>query len=132
MEYTSVEPEGESRVTNASVERWLNDKVLLPAATTQCAVPRGIFAGTDGAPLRMIAYGQEANLVFPARPADPKVVWEQQWTVRVRRLTADGRDDTQSEGRALLDVRSVDPAMAAGVAAHVWSVEDIVKLLESN
>ncbi|HEY6103098.1 MAG TPA: hypothetical protein VI007_07725 [bacterium] len=71
-------------LSNAAVERWLTDKVLLPAATAQCAVPRGIFAGTDGAPLRMIAYGQEANLVFPPRPADPKVVWEQQWTVRVR------------------------------------------------
>ena len=68
---------------NASVDRWTTDKVLLPAATTQCAVPKGIFAGSE--PFgRMIAYGQEANLVFPQRPADPKVVWEQQWAVRVR------------------------------------------------
>ena len=71
-------------LSNAAVDRWLNDKVLLPAAATQCAVPRGIFAGTEGAFTRMIAYGQEANLVFPQRPADPKVVWEQQWATRVR------------------------------------------------
>jgi hypothetical protein len=39
----------------------------------------------------MIAYGQEANLVFPPRPQDPKIAWEQQWTVRVRvKSTATG------------------------------------------
>jgi len=69
---------------NAAIDRWMNDKILLPATATQCAVPKGIFAGTEGAFLRMIAYGQEANLLFPARPADPRVVWEQQWAVRVR------------------------------------------------
>ena len=62
----------------------MNDKVLLPATATQCAVPKGIFAGIEGALARMIAYGQEANLIFPQRPTDPKVVWEQQWAVRVR------------------------------------------------
>lgn len=71
-------------LSDTAIDRWLGDKVLLPAATTQCAVPRGIFAGTEGAIVRMIAYGQEANLVFPQRPADPRTVWEQQWAVRVR------------------------------------------------
>lgn len=71
-------------LSNAGVDRWLNDKVLLPAASTRCAVPKGIFAGTEGAMARMIAYGQEANVIFPPRPADPKVVWEQQWAVRLR------------------------------------------------
>jgi len=71
-------------LANAAVDRWLTDKVLLAATATQCAVPKGIFAGTDGAIGRMIAYGQETNLVFPQRPTDPKVVWEQQWAVRVR------------------------------------------------
>lgn len=68
----------------ATVERWTNEKVLLPATATRCAVPKGIFAGTEGAFGRMIAYGPETNLVFPDRPADPKVAWEQQWAVRVR------------------------------------------------
>ncbi|MDQ7841083.1 MAG: hypothetical protein RDU83_08670 [bacterium] len=71
-------------LSNANIERWTNERVLLPASATQCAVPRGIFGGTDGAMVRMIAYGQELNLVHPPRPADPRVAWEQEWAVRVR------------------------------------------------
>jgi hypothetical protein len=71
-------------LSNANIERWTNEKVLLPAATTQCAVPRGIFAGAEGALVRMIAYGNELILVHPPRPADPRVAWEQEWTVRAR------------------------------------------------
>lgn len=71
-------------LSNANIERWTADRVLLPASATQCAVPRGIFAGGDGAMARMIAYGQELILVHPPRPADPRVAWEQEWVVRVR------------------------------------------------
>lgn len=34
--------------------------------------------------LSFIAYGDEANFVHPPRPKDPKVPWEQQWTVKAR------------------------------------------------
>jgi len=71
-------------LSNANIERWTNEKVLLPASATQCAVPRGIFAGAEGAMARMIAYGSELILVHPPRPADPRVAWEQEWTVRAR------------------------------------------------
>ena len=77
---------------NATIDRWIKDKVLLTPETTQCAIPRGIFAGKDGGGrrddsggmLRMIAYGSESNFVHPPRPADPKAVWEPDWAVRVR------------------------------------------------
>jgi hypothetical protein len=68
--------------TNAAVDRWLGERVLLAATTTECTVPRGIFG--DGAMLRAIAYGNELNLVHPPRPTDPKVAWEPQWAVKVR------------------------------------------------
>lgn len=68
----------------ANIERWASDRVLLPASATQCSVPRGIFAGAEQAIARMIAYGQELNLVHPPRPTDPRVAWQQEWTVRVR------------------------------------------------
>jgi hypothetical protein len=71
-------------LSNANIERWTIEKVLLPATTTQCAVPKGIFAGADGAFVRMIAYGNELTLVHPPRPANPQVTWEQEWTVRAR------------------------------------------------
>jgi hypothetical protein len=68
--------------TNAAVDRWLREKVLLAPATTRCTVPKGILA--EGALLRAIAYGSELNLVHPPRPADPKVAWEPEWAVKVR------------------------------------------------
>ena len=69
--------------TNSAVDRWLREGVLLPPATTQCAVPKGVFTD-QGAMLRMIAYGNELNLVHPPRPADPKASWEPVWAVKLR------------------------------------------------
>lgn len=76
---------------NATLERWVRERVLLAPEVTQCAVPRGIFAppgggGREGggAMLRMIAYGGESHFAHPPRPADPKAVWEPDWAVRVR------------------------------------------------
>jgi hypothetical protein len=79
---------------NATIDRWLKEKVLLQPETTQCAIPKGIFAaGAEGsgsrgegspAMLRMMAYGGESNFAYPPRPADPRAVWEPEWSVRVR------------------------------------------------
>ncbi|GAB4208156.1 MAG: hypothetical protein Fur0019_13560 [Tibeticola sp.] len=69
---------------NATLERWTKERVLLGADTTQCSVPHGIFAGSEGAMLRMIAWGSESHFAYPPRPADPKAVWEPEWAVRVR------------------------------------------------
>jgi hypothetical protein len=68
--------------TNAAVDRWLREKVLLAPSATTCTVPKGIFG--QGALLRMIAYGTELNVVHPPRPADPKIAWEPQWAAKVR------------------------------------------------
>lgn len=38
------------------------EKVLLPASASKCAIDKGIFTKTDGAILRMVAYGAEFNL----------------------------------------------------------------------
>jgi hypothetical protein len=34
--------------------------------------------------LRAIAYGTEVNMAYPPRPADPKVAWEPEWSVKIR------------------------------------------------
>ncbi len=70
--------------TNAAVDHWLQEKVLLAPSVTRCTVPKGIFGEGGGAMLRMIAYGSELNLVHPPRPADPKIAWEPEWAVKVR------------------------------------------------
>lgn len=69
--------------TNSAVDRWLKDKVLLPAGSTGCSIPKEVFGG-EGAMLRVIAYGSELNLAHPPRPTDPRVAWEPQWAVKVR------------------------------------------------
>ena len=69
--------------TNAAVERWVKEKVLLEPGTTRCTVPKGVLPA-EGAMLRLIAYGPELNLVHPPRPADARAAWEPQWAVKLR------------------------------------------------
>jgi hypothetical protein len=68
----------------ARVKQLIGEKVVLPPTREQCALPAGIFAGAEGAMLRMIAYGPEANFAHPPRPANPKAAWEPEWAARVR------------------------------------------------
>jgi len=67
--------------TNAAVDKWLNEKVLLPPTTTKCAIPKE--AAAQGM-LRAIAYGTELNMAYPPRPSDPKIAWEPEWNVKLR------------------------------------------------
>jgi hypothetical protein len=69
---------------NDFLRRMIGEKVVLPPAVTSCTIPKGVFEGVEGAMLQLIAYGEELNLVHPPRPADPKAVWEQIWTAKVR------------------------------------------------
>ena len=72
---------------NATVDRWIKEKVLLPPTATSCAMPKGIFADAGahgGGMLQMIAYGPESNLAWPPKPASPKTPWKPEWNVRVR------------------------------------------------
>lgn len=70
--------------SNANVDKWLKDKVLLPETQTRCAIPAGIFTKAKGAVVRGIAYGQELNLAHPPRPTDKRIPWEPEWAARVR------------------------------------------------
>jgi hypothetical protein len=70
--------------SNGNVEKWLGEKVLLPASATQCAVPKGIFGDEASGMLRMIAYGPESWLAYPPRPTDVKKPWEPEWQTKVR------------------------------------------------
>lgn len=78
-------------LSNATIDKWVKEKVLLASSATQCNVPKGIYGSQEGkgragggAMLRMIAYGGEHSFVHPPRPTDPKVPWDQEWSVRLR------------------------------------------------
>ena len=69
---------------NDFVRRMISEKVVLPASTTSCTIPKGVFEGVEGAMVNGIAYGEEQNLAHPPRPTDPKIAWEPIWAVKVR------------------------------------------------
>lgn len=68
----------------AEVARLVRDKVVMPAAQTECTVPAQFVAAAPSAFVRFIAYGEEANFAHPPRPKDPKVTWNPDWAVKVR------------------------------------------------
>jgi hypothetical protein len=71
-------------LTPAEVKRLIDLKAVLPPTTTNCAVPAEVIKATrNGSMLMFTAYGDEATFVHPARPADPKVTWDQEWFARV-------------------------------------------------
>jgi hypothetical protein len=90
---------------NNLVDRWVGEKVLMPSTASRCAIPKGVFDGVEGAMVRMIAYGEELNLVHPPRPSDPKVTWEQVWSARVR---------VKSTGLAMLDAEGMRESAGRG------------------
>jgi hypothetical protein len=71
--------------TNTAIDKWIRERAVLPASTTQCTVPKGIFA-EGGAMVRGIAYGNEAYFSYPPRPTDPKALaaWQPEWSAKVR------------------------------------------------
>jgi hypothetical protein len=71
-------------LNNTNQERFLREKAILPSDQTNCQIPSGIFAESMMVNIGAIAYGRELNLVYPARPSDPRTPWNQEWTARVR------------------------------------------------
>ncbi|MBE7461524.1 MAG: hypothetical protein HS112_13460 [Zoogloeaceae bacterium] len=80
----------------AQIERLLKEKVILPTSVQRCAIPSGIFAGVDGAMVRMIAYGPELNPAHPPRPANPKAPWNPVGSARAGQVD---RHDHARHGR---------------------------------
>ena len=71
-------------LSSGDVRRFVKEKVVLTPDATSCAIPQGIFKDAKGAMLQFIAYGDELNLAYPPRPADPKQPWQPIWSAKVR------------------------------------------------
>ena len=80
-------------LSGAYIDKWLKQKVLLPASATSCTIPKGIFAGASNAQgqqavmpsmLMMTAYGPENWISYPPKPANLKQPWNPEWSVRLR------------------------------------------------
>jgi len=72
------------------IARLVANKTLMGPATKTCAVPKEVLDAAPSAMLQLVAYGGEANFVYPPRPSDPKIAWNQQWAVKVRYRSATG------------------------------------------
>lgn len=68
----------------AQVAKLVQQKVVLAPTVSTCAIPKGIFAKSQGAMVNMIAYGPELNASHPARPQKAPADWQPDWTARVR------------------------------------------------
>lgn len=120
------------------IARLIRDKVVMPPQTTQCTVPGQVVKEMGTPFLRFIAYGDELNLVHPARPQDPTQPWEQIWAVKVRLkstaglMLAEGMGGMQGEGeareeRAPAQARPEAPATPQAEPKSGGAVEDAVK-----
>lgn len=67
-------------VSPNQVERWIRERVVMPTSTTRCQIPAGIFAGTDGAMGRLVAYGPELYRTAPGQNPE--------WSVRLRLMAS--------------------------------------------
>ena len=77
-------------IAQGDIPRLVQSKALMGPATRTCAVPKEVADAAQGGLVQLVAYGGEANFVYPPRPTDPKVAWNQQWAVKVRYRSSTG------------------------------------------
>jgi hypothetical protein len=77
-------------LTTPDITRLVANKTLMGPTQRACAVPKEVLDAMPQGVLQMAAYRGEANFVYPPRPTDPKVAWNQQWAVKVRYRSATG------------------------------------------
>lgn len=71
-------------LADGDIARLLQQRVLLPAGTTQCTVPAEFAGRVQGASLMLNAFGPEANFSHPVRPARAPRGWQPDWAVKLR------------------------------------------------
>ena len=118
-------------LTPAEVNRLIGLKAVLPASTTNCAVPAEVVKATkDGSMLMFTAFGDEATFIHPARPADPKVPWDQEWFSRVSFKSV--RMDMVSP-QGVMDLGAMSGGSTTpGAAPGAMSDEEYCKQLEAQ
>jgi hypothetical protein len=77
-------------LSHGDMTRLVASKALMGPATRACAVPKEALDAMPQGIVQLVAYGGEANFVYPPRPSDPKVAWNQEWAVKVRYRSSTG------------------------------------------
>ncbi len=68
----------------AAVASLVQQGVVMAPTKTSCIIPAEVKKAAAFNMVMMYAYGPEQNVIFPERPADPKIAWNQQWSVKMR------------------------------------------------
>jgi hypothetical protein len=77
--------EGMGWLSPAEVQKQINLKNVMPPTQTTCAIPAEAKTAAGGMMFgSMNAFGPEENFAFPPKPADPKAVWNIEWTAKAR------------------------------------------------
>lgn len=71
-------------LSNADLTRLVASKALMGPNTTSCTIPQEAVKAAPNLMVQLAAYGGETNISYPPRPADPKVAWNIDWTLKVR------------------------------------------------
>ncbi|HEY1604596.1 MAG TPA: hypothetical protein VGF77_03260 [Allosphingosinicella sp.] len=69
---------------DGEIARLVQQRVLLPGATTQCTVPAEVAHAGQGTMFTLTAFGGEANFSHPLRPARAPASWHPDWAVKLR------------------------------------------------
>jgi hypothetical protein len=77
-------------IAPGDLARGVQTRALMGPQTTSCTVPKEVVDAAPAGFVQMVAYGGEANFVYPPRPTNPKVAWNQEWQVKVRYRSATG------------------------------------------
>ncbi len=77
--------EGMGWLSPAEVQKQIGLKNVMPPSQTTCAIPAEAKNAAGGMMFgSMNAFGPEENFAFPPKPADPKAVWNIEWTAKAR------------------------------------------------
>ncbi|WP_164155456.1 hypothetical protein [Sandarakinorhabdus rubra] len=77
-------------IAPAEAARLVGTKQLMPPAQTSCAIPKQVLAAAPQGLVSLVAHGPEENFLYPPRPADPKITWDQQYAVKARFVSRAG------------------------------------------
>jgi hypothetical protein len=89
----------------SSVANLVRQNVVMAPAKTSCTIPAEVKKSAAFNMVMLYAYGPEQNVVFPERPADPKIAWNQQWSVKMRyrsmafNFIGEGMQGADTQGR---------------------------------
>ncbi|MCE2914819.1 MAG: hypothetical protein LW768_04605 [Rubrivivax sp.] len=120
----------------SETERLIREKVVLPATTTECQIPREVIAAAGGELMMhsLNAFGPELNVVHPPRPQDPKIDWNQEYAVKLRLRSSTGSiagmDDRRGRRGSPESAEAPSPPPAEGQAQKPKTVDAVKDALK--